>query len=77
MKAVSEDRDNREEQSQNIQPERSSDGTVAISAEAQFEQQGREPDCGHDDHGQWAGKCGTARIEHDEGERQQKQASRH
>jgi hypothetical protein len=75
MNTIGEDGDDREDQSQNIQPEGRANRTVAVFAEPQFQQQGSKSDCRYDNQREWARERCPAGIDDDQRKCQQKQSS--
>ena len=75
MKAIGEDGGDREEQSQDIEPEWRANRTMAVFAEPQFQKQGSEPDGGYDHQREWTGESCAAGVEDDQSKCEQKQPS--
>jgi len=74
MEEVGEDGAEGEDESQDVQPERGADTGADIFAKTKFQQESGEPDGGHYDQCQRAEECGAAGVDHNQGERKQKQS---
>jgi len=78
MEDVGEDRRDREDQSEGIEPERGADVVLYLGAqvlaEAKLQQESGESDRGHHHQGERAGEGGAAGIDDDQSEREQEQS---
>lgn len=60
----------------NVEPQRGMNGGLRIFSQAQLQQKGGEPNRRDDDQGEWTRKSSSARVQHNDRERQKKQSSR-
>ena len=71
---VGQERGDREDQPQCVEPKRGPDAIAHILAKAQLQEQSGETDSRHHYHGERAGESGSAGVDHDQREREQKQS---
>lgn len=74
MKLVGEDGGEGEQDCEDVEAERGADRGSEIASQAELEQKGGEPDGGDDDDGERAGECGSAGVENDDGESEEKKS---
>lgn len=76
MEHVGKNRQHGKQEPHNIEPQGGMNRGLQIFSQAQLQQKGGEPNRRHDNQGEWTRKGRSARVQHDDRQREKKQSSR-